>query len=225
MVAPTDRNLLFGVRALQAGHLDATRFAEACSLWTGQPQTTLAEVLVARGWLTPQQREEIDRQLNPPEAAPPAEVAESDLPLDLTIDEAVERAYPTELTDVPQIDASLLVARTCTGLAPGRPSTSAGSWTRPPPPTTASTKPAADAAREMANIRTITADLIEFAPNSGLFTITLARILKKIVFRAQGADRSRECMAVDGPISATAQEAAIVEIDFLICSERAVVCG
>lgn len=100
MVAPADRNLLFGVRALQAGHLDAARFAEACSLWAGQPHAPLAEVLVARGWLTPEQRDEIDRQLNPPEATPPAEVAESDLPLDLTIDEAVERAYPTELTDV-----------------------------------------------------------------------------------------------------------------------------
>ena len=48
----------------------------------------------------------------------------------------------TELTDVPQIEASLLVASTCTGEAPGSPSTRAGSCTSPPPPTTASTKPA-----------------------------------------------------------------------------------
>ena len=45
---------------------------------------------------------------------------------------------------VPQIAASLLVARICTGVAPGSPISSAGSSTSPPPPTTASTKPAAE---------------------------------------------------------------------------------
>ena len=47
---------------------------------------------------------------------------------------------------VPQTPASLLVARICTGAAPGSAITSAGSWISPPPPTTASTNPAASAA-------------------------------------------------------------------------------
>ena len=48
---------------------------------------------------------------------------------------------------MPQIEASLLVASTCTGAAPGNASSSAGSWTSPPPPTTASTNPANRPAR------------------------------------------------------------------------------
>jgi len=34
--ADTDRNLLFGVLALQADLLDAARFGEACSAWAGR---------------------------------------------------------------------------------------------------------------------------------------------------------------------------------------------
>jgi hypothetical protein len=48
----TDRNLLFGVLALQADLLDAPRFVEACTLWANQKHTPLADLLVERGWLT-----------------------------------------------------------------------------------------------------------------------------------------------------------------------------
>src|SRR5215217_655704 len=51
------------------------------------------------------------------------------------------------LVEVPQTDATLFVARACTGaLAGPSPISSAGSCTSPPPPTTASTQPAVTAA-------------------------------------------------------------------------------
>ncbi len=46
-----DRNLLFGVLALQADLLDNDRFAEACSAWAVRKDTPLASLLVDRGWL------------------------------------------------------------------------------------------------------------------------------------------------------------------------------
>jgi serine/threonine-protein kinase len=55
----TDRNLLFGVLALQLDLIDAPRFAEACTLWANQKHTPLADLLVARGWLTPDARAHI----------------------------------------------------------------------------------------------------------------------------------------------------------------------
>jgi hypothetical protein len=39
----TDRNLLFGVRALQADLID-NRFAEACSAWATRKETPLADL-------------------------------------------------------------------------------------------------------------------------------------------------------------------------------------
>jgi hypothetical protein len=45
----TDRNLLFGVLALQADLLDARRFAEICSAWAGRKDVALADLLVERG--------------------------------------------------------------------------------------------------------------------------------------------------------------------------------
>jgi serine/threonine-protein kinase len=52
----TDRNLLFGVLALQADFLDAQQFAEACTAWTARKGTPLADLLVERGWLMPEER-------------------------------------------------------------------------------------------------------------------------------------------------------------------------
>jgi tetratricopeptide (TPR) repeat protein len=52
----TDRNLLFGVLALQADLLDPARFAEACTAWSARKDTPLADLLVERGWLTPEER-------------------------------------------------------------------------------------------------------------------------------------------------------------------------
>jgi PAS domain S-box-containing protein len=56
----TDRNLLFGVLALQADLIDAGQFVEACTLWATRKEMPLAEVLVQRGWLLPDDREHLD---------------------------------------------------------------------------------------------------------------------------------------------------------------------
>ncbi len=59
-----DLNLLFGVLALQAGFLDATQFADACSAWATRVDSVLADLLVERGWLTEDDRAEVDRLLD-----------------------------------------------------------------------------------------------------------------------------------------------------------------
>jgi serine/threonine-protein kinase len=56
----TDRNLLFGVLALQADLLDNDQFAEACSAWAARKDTPLADLLVQRGWLTAAQKAAVD---------------------------------------------------------------------------------------------------------------------------------------------------------------------
>jgi serine/threonine-protein kinase len=55
-----DRNLLFGVLALQADLLDAARFAEACSAWAARKDTPLPDLLVERGWLTEEERGHVE---------------------------------------------------------------------------------------------------------------------------------------------------------------------
>jgi serine/threonine-protein kinase len=59
----TDRNLLFGVLALQLDLLDRDRFAEACAAWATRKGTPLADLLVERGWLTPRDRDDVERLL------------------------------------------------------------------------------------------------------------------------------------------------------------------
>ncbi len=59
----TDRNLLFGVLALQAAFLDNDQFAQACSAWAARKQTPLADLLVERGWLQAEERQEVERLL------------------------------------------------------------------------------------------------------------------------------------------------------------------
>ena len=54
----TDRNLLFGVLALQAELIDTVQFAEACTAWTMRKNVQLSDLLVERGWLS-----ETDRSL------------------------------------------------------------------------------------------------------------------------------------------------------------------
>jgi PAS domain S-box-containing protein len=56
----TDRNLLFGVIALQAELIDAPRFIEACLLWTTRKSKRLADLLVERGWIEPADRSHIE---------------------------------------------------------------------------------------------------------------------------------------------------------------------
>jgi tetratricopeptide (TPR) repeat protein len=59
----TDRNLLFGVLALQADLLDAAQFVEACTLWANAKDRHLADLLVERGWLTPADKADVERLL------------------------------------------------------------------------------------------------------------------------------------------------------------------
>ena len=56
----TDRNLLFGVLALQADLIAAQQFVEICSLWTTRKNVPLAELLIERGWILPADREHVD---------------------------------------------------------------------------------------------------------------------------------------------------------------------
>ncbi len=56
----TDRNLLFGVLALQADLLDNDRFAEACAAWAARKDTPLADLLAQRGWLTAEERSHVE---------------------------------------------------------------------------------------------------------------------------------------------------------------------
>jgi serine/threonine-protein kinase len=61
MPAPdTDRNLLFGVLALQADLLDAKQFVEACTLWANEKDRPLADLLVERRWLKPEEKALVD---------------------------------------------------------------------------------------------------------------------------------------------------------------------
>jgi eukaryotic-like serine/threonine-protein kinase len=60
---PADRNLLFGVLALQAGLIDSGQFAQACSLWATQKDRPLAEILLGQGWLTPEDQSHLEHLL------------------------------------------------------------------------------------------------------------------------------------------------------------------
>jgi eukaryotic-like serine/threonine-protein kinase len=59
----TDYQLLFGVLALQLELIDAPQFADACAGWATRKQVPLAELLVERGWLTADDRHEVQRLL------------------------------------------------------------------------------------------------------------------------------------------------------------------
>src|SRR5262245_60644620 len=50
-VMDTDRNLLFGVLALQAGLITSGQFVEACALWAMRKSFPLSDLLIERGWL------------------------------------------------------------------------------------------------------------------------------------------------------------------------------
>jgi len=59
----TDRNLLFGMIALQLDLIDRPQFVEACAAWSVAKGLPLAEVLARRGWIAPEGREEVERVL------------------------------------------------------------------------------------------------------------------------------------------------------------------
>ncbi len=56
----TDRNLLFGVLALQADLIAPEQFIEACLLWTSRKDVAMAELLIERGWIVPADRAHVD---------------------------------------------------------------------------------------------------------------------------------------------------------------------
>src|SRR5262245_32616887 len=56
----TDRNLLFGVLAIQADLITPDQFVQACTLWTTRKDTSLGDLLIAQGWLTPADRAAVD---------------------------------------------------------------------------------------------------------------------------------------------------------------------
>jgi tetratricopeptide (TPR) repeat protein/tRNA A-37 threonylcarbamoyl transferase component Bud32 len=56
----TDRNLLFGVLALQADIIDADRFAVACSAWAAKKTMPLADLLHERGWITAEEQAHVE---------------------------------------------------------------------------------------------------------------------------------------------------------------------
>jgi serine/threonine-protein kinase len=60
----TDRNLLFAVLALQADLLDRERFVQACTLWAARKDTPIADLLIQQGWLTPEDRADVQRLLD-----------------------------------------------------------------------------------------------------------------------------------------------------------------
>jgi PAS domain S-box-containing protein len=56
----TDRNLLFGVLALQADLIEPQQFIDACLLWTSRKDVSMAELLIERGWIAPADRAHLD---------------------------------------------------------------------------------------------------------------------------------------------------------------------
>ena len=59
----TERNLLFAVLAFESEFLDLTQLTSACRAWAENKSRPLADLLVARGWLTVKNREFIDELL------------------------------------------------------------------------------------------------------------------------------------------------------------------
>ena len=59
----TDRNLLFGILALQADYITRSQFVDACAAWASRKEQTLAWLLVERGWLTTEDRLTVERFL------------------------------------------------------------------------------------------------------------------------------------------------------------------
>src|SRR5580704_3902053 len=57
----TERNLLFGVVALQSGAVDADRLAETCAAWASEPTRALADLLVNHGLMTDEQKAAVEK--------------------------------------------------------------------------------------------------------------------------------------------------------------------
>src|SRR5580693_1041315 len=59
----SDRNLLFAVLALQADLIDRERFVQVCTLWASHKDRPLAGLLVEQGWLSHDDRADVERLL------------------------------------------------------------------------------------------------------------------------------------------------------------------
>jgi serine/threonine-protein kinase len=59
----TDRNLLFGVLALQLEFISREQFLDACTLWANQKAQTLADLLADRGWIASGDRQTVEQLL------------------------------------------------------------------------------------------------------------------------------------------------------------------
>ena len=59
--ANADRNLLFGVLALQIDAISRIQFVDACTLWAGDKDRALADLLTERGWISAEDRVEVER--------------------------------------------------------------------------------------------------------------------------------------------------------------------
>ena len=57
----TDRNLLFGVLALQTDLIDSSQFADACAAWAARKTAPLADILIERGWITAADKADVER--------------------------------------------------------------------------------------------------------------------------------------------------------------------
>ena len=57
----TDRNLLFGILALQLEFIDSSKFTEACAAWAVARHKTIAQILVERGWMTSNDSNEVEQ--------------------------------------------------------------------------------------------------------------------------------------------------------------------
>jgi eukaryotic-like serine/threonine-protein kinase len=58
-----DRNLLFAVIALQDDLIDQAQFADVCAGWAVRIERPLSDLLIERGWITKQDREDVERKI------------------------------------------------------------------------------------------------------------------------------------------------------------------
>lgn len=56
----TDRNLLFGLIAMQSDLIEMRQFVDACTLWGSRKDSSIADILVEQGWLLAEDRQHVD---------------------------------------------------------------------------------------------------------------------------------------------------------------------
>ena len=56
----TDRNLLFGLIAMQSDLIEMRQFVDACTLWGSRKDSSLADILIEQGWLAEEDRQHVD---------------------------------------------------------------------------------------------------------------------------------------------------------------------